>query len=470
VATQLILSRPARRPAVALVWLGVLAVAFAVVMVMGRSGFEAQMYLVTVALVAMVAVFLLPKAVARDGTLTLPFVATALGAHLVGSLLRYFIIQAVYHGVADANGYYGAGKVFAPLFRSLQFPALKSPYFGTPFVNWTTGILFALIGATMLGGFVVHSALAFVGGWYFYKAFRVAFPDGDHRLFAILLFFLPSMWYWPSSLGKDSLVVLFLGLAVYGFALLFSGQLFRGFVPGGIGLLGSFMIRPPIATAVMVAASAAFLLRPARRQSPQITALTWLVTVPLLSLAAFFTITHSATYLGSGNAIDAFQQAQSTEFHTGLIGSNFTPPNALSPTGFPLAVITTNFRPFPWEAGGLFPTLTSLEGVLLGILILSRRRQILGGFRRWRSNGMVLFAGAAFLAFSIILASLANFGLLARQRTQVLPFLFMLICMVAKPRSIRPDRLRWQSAAVETGDDLAGDARADEPGPATVAA
>jgi hypothetical protein len=451
-----------RRPSVVLVWIAVLAAAGIAIVAVGRSGFEGQMYLVSVALVALVAAFVLPKAVARDGRLSMPFVATALVLHLVGSLLRYFIIQAVYHGVADANGYYGAGKVFAPLFRSLQFPALHSPYFGTPFINWTTGILFAFIGSTLLGGFVVHSALAFVGGWYFYKAFRIAFPEGDHRLFAILIFYLPSMWYWPSSLGKDSLVMLFLGLAVYGFALLFRGDMLRGFVPTSLGLLGTFMIRPPIATGLMIAAAAAFLLRPARRRSPQITALTWLVMVPVLSLIAFFTITHTATYLGNSNAVEAFQAARSTEFHTGLTGSNFAPPNPLSPIGFPAAVITTNFRPFPWEAGGLFPTLTSLEGVLLGLLIVLRRRQIVRGLARWRSNGMVLLTAAAFLAFSVILSSLSNFGLLARQRTQVLPFLFMLICMVAKPRRGRFD----PPGRAEAGEP----AITDEARPATVPA
>jgi hypothetical protein len=420
----------------------VAAATVGVVYAMGRAGFEGQMYLVTVALVGLVAAFVLPKAVERDGGLTLPFVVGALGLHLVGSLVRFVIIQAVYHGVADANGYYGAGKTFAPLFRSLQFPALQDPYFGTPFVNWSTGILFALIGSTLLGGFVVHSALAFVGGWYFYKAFRVAFPEGDSRLFAVLIFYLPSMWYWPSSLGKDSLVMMFLGLGVYGFALLFRAVMFRGLFCAGLGLLGAFMIRPPIATALMVAAAAAFLLRPARRQSAQVTAMTWLIMVPALAFVAFFTITHTATYLGNSNAIEAFQANRSTDFNTGETGSNFTPPNALSPTGFPQAVITTNFRPFPWEAGGLFPALTSMEGVLLGLLIVARRTQIFRGLRRWRANGMVLFSLAAFLAFSVILSSLANFGLLARQRTQVLPFLFMLICMVAKPRRQRPGR--WQ--------------------------
>ena len=73
--------------------------------------------------------------------MTPAFLGFALGAHIVGSLLRFIIIQAVYHGVADANGYYGAGVRLAPLFRSFQFPPL--PQTGTSFMNWCTGLLFA---------------------------------------------------------------------------------------------------------------------------------------------------------------------------------------------------------------------------------------------------------------------------------------------------------------------------------------
>ena len=101
--------------------------------------------------------------------------AFALGAHVVGSLLRFVIIQAVYHGVADANGYYGAGVRLAPLFRSFQFPPL--PQTGTSFMNWCTGLLFAITTPTMLGGFVVCGALGFVGSWYFYKRVPTVVPE-----------------------------------------------------------------------------------------------------------------------------------------------------------------------------------------------------------------------------------------------------------------------------------------------------
>ena len=73
------------------------------------------------------------------------------------------------------------------------------------------------------------------------------------------------------------------------------------------------------------------------------------------------------------------------------------------------------------------------------VILFVNRRSILAGLRRWRQNGMVILAVGAFLSISVILSALGNFGLLARQRTQVLPFLFMLPCMVKIPGRRRPE-------------------------------
>jgi hypothetical protein len=103
-----------------------------------------------------------------------------------------------------------------------------------------------------------------------------------------------------------------------------------------------------------------------------------------------------------------------------------------------------NFRPFPWEAGGALPAVAALEGVFLIALVVRRRTQIWQGLATWRSNGMVITALLTWFSFSVILASLPNFGLLARQRTQVLPYLFMLLCMVRRSprRGAAPARSR----------------------------
>jgi hypothetical protein len=299
----------------------------------------------------------------------------------------------------------------------------------------------------MLGGFVVCAALSFVGSWYFYKAFRVGFPNGNERLFAVLIFLFPTMWYWTSSLGKDAVVMLFLGLATYGFALLFRAISFRAIAALALGLSVISLIRPPISAALAISAAAAFLLRPAKARAPQVQALLWFVFVPLLALAAFTIIRTSQAYVRHDSPVEAFE-AQQTDFSASGGTSDFTPINPFTPPGFVLAIVTVNFRPFPWEAGGPLPAVAAMEGIALVVILIANRRSILAGLRTWRSNGMVILAVGSFLSISVILSVLANFGLLARQRTQVLPFLFMLPCMVTIRRRRAPERNSITGAAV----------------------
>jgi hypothetical protein len=150
------------------------------------------------------------------------------------------------------------------------------------------------------------------------------------------------------------------------------------------------------------------------------------------------TISSAKTYIHNDDPVAAFEAQQSQEFGEQGGGSNFSAASPFTPTGLPIALVTVNFRPFPYEAGGLLPTVAALEGVVLLWLVIRRWRQIVQGLRTWHTNGMVILAFLAWFSFSVILASLPNFGLLARQRTQALPYLFMLICMVAKP-SRRPE-------------------------------
>lgn len=415
----------------ALAWVFIVAGLLASIVVLGSSTPDAQMFMALTAIIGVIGVITIPRAARRDGAISARFLGLALTAHVIGSLLRFIIIQAVYHGVADANGYYGAGVRFAPIFRSLQFPPLPEP--GTSFMNFMTGLLFAITGPTMLGGFVVCASAGFVGSWYFYKAFRLEFPQGDQKTFAYLVFLLPSMWYWPSSLGKDGLIVLFLGVATYGFALILRGTFARGLIITSVGLFGTIMIRPPMAAALAVAAAAAFLLRPARARSVQLQALLYIVLVPVLVFMSAVTIQSAKDYIHNDDPQAAFEAQQAQEFSVGGGGSNFSAASPFTPTGLPIAIATVNFRPFPYEAGGILPTIASLEGVVLMWLVLRRRRQIVAGIRTWHTNGMVILAFLSWFSFSIILASLPNFGLLARQRTQVLPYLFMLLCMVPRP-------------------------------------
>ena len=230
-----------------------------------------------------------------------------------------------------------------------------------------------------------------------------------------------------------------LGIATFGFTLAFKRLSAKAFFYILLGLTPIVIVRAPIAVAIAVAGMGAIALRPARARSAQTQALAYIVFLPIFAVAAFFLMDQARNQVGALEDTDlqtAFQTAQEANFSG---GSNFTPPNPFSFTGLPQALITANFRPFPFEAGGLFPVLQSLEGVMLMGLFLVKRKEVWRAIRSWRVNAMVIMAAASILIISVELSSLANFGLLARQRTQVLPYLVMFPCMVKLPRRRKVD-------------------------------
>src|SRR5258705_3183465 len=140
----------------------------------------------------------------------------------------------LYGGSADASHYHQAGALLAPLFRRGIYSDLGK-ISGTRFIEILTGQVYALTGPTRLGGFMVFAWFSFLGCYLFYRAFRTAFPDGDGRRYALLVFFFPTLLFWPSSIGKEAFMILGLGAAALGTAQLLVGR-FRGLVWLALGL------------------------------------------------------------------------------------------------------------------------------------------------------------------------------------------------------------------------------------------
>jgi hypothetical protein len=287
----------------------------------------------------------------------------------------------------------------------------------------------------LLASFAICATLSFFGGWFFYKAFRIGFPGGDAKLFAKLIFLLPSLWYWPTSLGKDAIVSFFLGIAVYGMALVFRARPVQGAVALVIGTGGVALIRPPLAAVPVIAgciAAIASIVWPSATRAARAQLVTLALVVPLLLGLVASAVVASSIYVGDRSIQEAYVGQLETDFTTDTgDGSNYEGVSLFTPAGIPAALVSSNFRPFPWEAGGVFPALAALESVVLVGIIVVRRRAIGRALFRWKENPMTVFAVSAWVGMSLILSSLTNFGLLARQRTQALPFLLLLIAAVA---------------------------------------
>jgi hypothetical protein len=120
---------------------------------------------------------------------------------------------------------------------------------------------------------------------------------------------------------------------------------------------------------------------------------------------------------------------------TGQGGSSFAAPSAVtSPVQLPLAVVTILFRPFPFEAHNAQVAVTALESTLLLCLAVRRRRGIWQALRHPRRRPYAAFVVVFSLLFIYAFSSIANFGILARERTQLLPFFLVLLAIPAVRR------------------------------------
>ena len=101
---------------------------------------------------------------------TFRLLLVALVVKLAGAVARYYVAFTVYGGVADAARYHSAGAALAVPFRNLDFTSFHLTT-GTPFVENVTGLVYALIGPSKMGGFLFFSWLGF-WSFLFYRVFH----------------------------------------------------------------------------------------------------------------------------------------------------------------------------------------------------------------------------------------------------------------------------------------------------------
>ncbi|GAA4407722.1 hypothetical protein GCM10023168_24090 [Fodinibacter luteus] len=360
--------------------------------------------------------------------------AFAFVAKMVGILVRYYVAYVVYDGATDAERYNLAAAFQYRSWRGGSITWDFATTRGTQYMELITTAVYTVIGPTTLAAFFVYGSFAFWGVYLLYRAFRVALPDGDHRRYALLVFLLPSMLYWPSSIGKESWLMLFVGATALGAAKFFNGQ--RGaLLLLGAGAFGTALIRPHIAVLLFAALLLAQLFRPASTKVTGV--LSKAAGVLVMGVAAWVLATQSAELLGTDD-LNWEAVTQSLEMAGGRTtqgGSEFTPVPVDSPVALPAAAATVLFRPLPWEANNAQMLVQSLEGLFLLVLTLRswpRLRRLPGLLRR---NAYVVFALVYTTSFIVAFSGFANFGILARQRVLMLPF-FLVLLALPKPRSV----------------------------------
>lgn len=355
----------------------------------------------------------------------------ALAIKLLASLVRWYVGEEIY-GSTDATGYINNGERLANSYRALDFDEeLGRAFIGTGAMRVITGVIFTVTGRTDLGAYVIYAWFGFVGLWCFYRAFRLALPDVRPHRYAYLLFFLPSMLYWPSSVGKEAWMMLTLGVATLGVARSLAHG--RGALPLMlIGFTGAAIVRPHMAALLAGGFGAALLLRRSDGRNGatggKVAMLLLLAVGGVLILQSLETRFGFDLEEGVGGVETVVDEAAD---RTDQGGSAFEAERVQSAADLPTATLAVLFRPFPWEAHNLQALLSSFEGLMLLALFVFGAARLARLPRQMFARPYLMLAALYSLGFIVAFSSFGNFGILARQRTQLFPFVLVLLTGVA---------------------------------------
>jgi len=420
-----------RAPAWALTIFAIGAVLYAALFVSAILGADTEMLAgLTLAPVLIGLTVPIALRIARhDGDPTLvPIVMAAVVAKLIGSGLRYYVAFEVY-GNSDSLQYHQAAQILAPNFRRGIFNPNLGPITGTVFIKVFTGAIYAVLGVSRITAFVLFAWIGFLGLVLITRAFKVAVPQGDSRRYTLLVLLLPSLVYWPSAIGKEAWMMLAIGLSVYGIALLLRSR-FMGLIPLTLGLLACAIVRPHIGLIIFIGFIFAALVRrvPARTYAAPLLRFAGLIALLVLGLAL---ATQTASFLGQSSLTSESVSAtlSRNETQTSDAGSAFAPVVVSNPLDMVPAFVTVFFRPFPYESTNPQSLLAAGEGALLLVIAARSWKRIRAVPRMIRTTPYVAFCVGYVLSFVYAFSSFSNFGILARQRVQALPFLLVFFAL-----------------------------------------
>jgi hypothetical protein len=359
-----------------------------------------------------------------------PLLWTALVVKMLACCLRYWVVFHIYHGSSDSLGYHKAGAAVAAALWHGHLPSVPPP--GTDALDTATGLVYTGIGPTLLGGYLVFGWLALWGCWMCYHALRLSVPHAATHRYLVLVLFLPSLLYWPSSIGKEALMLFGIGAVSLGAARLTSGVRGQGsaLLPllGGLVLTG--FIRPHVAVLLMSGVFLAYVIRRPKRRtltSPISHAIgiaaAGAVVLVMVSMAAKF------LHVDEVNPTAVQGTLEATAERTATGGSEFAAQPVMSITDMPSALVTVLFRPWPYEAHNAQALIASAESLLVLLLILLGWRRLVALPRLLLREPYVAYVVTYVLLFVYAFSTFGNFGLLVRERVQVLPLLLVLPCL-----------------------------------------
>lgn len=318
-------------------------------------------------------------------------------------------------------------------------------YVGTRFVEYVSSIVGVPVIFSMHGLALIFTLFGFVGQILFVESFANAFPIDKIKRYAWIIILAPSLSFWASSVGKDSMLLLGLGLTFYGLSLQVVKDKERRFgkllwVVLGIALV--FFVRPQVAALVGLSIGISFWLSSDRRWTPA------RAGQALLILGAAIWVAAAGLQAVGIESLDSEGVTAYVEHKAYYSGRDATQSGVRMQTaGNPIeAMVNVLFRPFIWEAGSPPMAIAAFEVLALWGFVLYRLKTVALFVRQNRRSRVFVAAMAFILFYSIGFGmSVSNLGIIARQRIHVVPMLVMLVSATPRRRVVVQRALRPQA-------------------------
>jgi len=210
--------------------------------------------------------------------------------------LGFFVFDAA----VDAFHYWAIGLQLMDQFAFAGWGAFHPPYWSSNLIFNICGIISLVTGNALPTLFVFFALAALWGGYFFYRAFCVAFPQGNTGLYGLTVVLLPSVVYWSSAIGKDALAQLFIGMSAYGFARTVRKLDARAVLIAVIGVGGMTAVRPHVGAMLAISMLLPFTF--GKTRGGWMTVSSKILLVPVLVGCTFFLVKQAQTFVGAETA------------------------------------------------------------------------------------------------------------------------------------------------------------------------
>ncbi|MGX9996326.1 hypothetical protein [Vibrio parahaemolyticus] len=231
-------------------------------------------------------------------------------------------------------------------------------------------------------------------------------------IFVKCLFLLPSMHFWTSGIGKDSLFFFSVGLLIYS-SLNISKNLFLLVCVISIMML----VRPHMAGVCIIALSLSLIF--SRNISLILRVGILIISLGMTSLIIPFGLKYAGVE-GGVSGVDAYIETRETKNTSG--GSSID----LTSMSMPEKFFSYLFRPLPYEVSGISQFLASVDNlILMAVLFYAVLCKV--RYRRYKhsfSLGILFFYALGSL--SILSLTSANLGIAVRQKWMFMPILLFI--------------------------------------------